>query len=56
MSLLKEGGAGGGFHPAARLTAAHCIHSLERGSSDTTVLHVLGMLSECLANMSTAVS
>ena len=56
VSMLKEGTLSGGHHPAARLTAAHCVHVMEKGSTETTVLHVLGMLKDCLANMNTAVS
>lgn len=56
VSMLREGTSSGGHHPAARLTASHCIHIMEKGSTETTVLHVLGMLKDCLANMNTAVS
>lgn len=60
MSILREGteggGGGEGFHPAARLAATHCIRTLETGRTETTTMHVLGMLKDCLANMNTLVS
>ena len=55
VAMLKEGTMSGGFHPAARPTASHCLRILEGGNAETTVLHILGMLSDCLANMNPSV-
>ena len=43
----------GDFHPAALLTVTRVI---EKGNSEITVLHILGLLEECLANMKAIVS
>ena len=51
VSLLREGTVSGSFHYAAGATATHCLHMLEKGDSETSALHLLGMLKDCLANL-----
>lgn len=54
--MLREGTSSGDFHFAAKLTAMHCSRLMEKGSTETSVLHLLGMLKDCLANMKATVS
>ena len=56
VSMLREGTASGDFHPAVKLTAMHCSRLMEKGSTETSALHLLGMLKDCLANLKTTVS
>lgn len=53
VSLLREGTLSGDFHPSSSLIARHCKHALEREGLESTTLHVLGMLNDCLANFPT---
>ena len=54
VSVLKEGTLGeGNFHPVAPLVAKHCKHVLESSGEDTSRLHILGMLKECLSHFPT---
>ncbi len=56
VSMLREGTASGEFHYAVDLVSNHCVYLLEKGSSETSTLHILGMLKDCLANLKPAVS
>ena len=55
-SMLREGVADGDFHPSSSLVMQHCKHVVEKGGVETSTLHVLGMLNDCLANFPTPVS
>ena len=56
VSLLREGTLSGDFHPSSSLVARHCKHVLEKEGLESTTLHVLGMLKDCLANFPTQVN
>ena len=50
FSLLREGTLNGDFHPSCSFVARHCKHVIEKGGLESTALHILGMLKDCLAN------
>jgi len=50
VSLLREGTSTGEFHPSASHTAKHCKHVIDKGGAETSTLHVLVLMRECLAN------